>query len=266
MSTLPHMDRLPELAYALARLQCACERVFAADEERLRLFVHLRVGAFISHQEPAFNRESLLAHLLVHGEGTTDTVPHHWTARLLAISNPDRTCALQHSPRTVTTGSAEDMLRRAISSSHATNSTHPDQPPAAYLALHETLDAVNWLKYPLLHPPQPSTDYLDALRAQGVLLLDVLDRWQGLLARDRARITALDRAARSLGTIHQHLGRYPLTSSARTAEATGLTPATSLRGLRQLTIMGITEEITGARRNTQFLYRASADILCKASG
>jgi hypothetical protein len=30
--------------------------------------------------------------------------------------------------------------------------------------------------------------------------------------------------------------------------------------------MGITEEITGARRNTQFLYRASADILCKASG
>jgi hypothetical protein len=158
------------------------------------------------------------------------------------------------------------MLRRAISSSHATNSTHPDQPPAAYLALHETLDAVNWLKYPLLHPPQPSTDYLDALRAQGVLLLDVLDRWQGLLARDRARITALDRAARSLGTIHQHLGRYPLTSSARTAEATGLTPATSLRGLRQLTIMGITEEITGARRNTQFLYRASADILCKASG
>ena len=264
MSTLPHMDRLPELAYALARLQCACERVFAADEERLRLFVHIRVGAFVSRHRPSFNRESLLAHLPTPGDGTTDT--HHWEARLLAISSPDRTCTLQHNPRAVLPVSAEDMLRRAISSSHETNSTHPDQPPAAYLALHEALDALNWFKYPLLHPPQPSTDYLDALRAQGVLLLDVLDRWQGLLARDRARITALDRAARSLGTIHQHLGRYPLTSSARTAEATGLTPATSLRGLRQLTIMGITEEITGARRNTQFLYRAAADILSEANG
>ena len=260
------MDRFPELAYALARLQCVCERVFAADEESLRLLVHLRVRAYAASQQSGFNRETILDLLPTPSPGGMPTTVYDWTAILLAISNPDRTCTLQHSPRADGGPTARDTLHRAISSSHEPESTHPDQLPTAYRELHEALHALNWLKYPLLHPPQPSDNFSEALIVQCILLLDVLERWQGLLARDRARIAALDRAARSLGTIHNHLVRYPLTSTARTAEATGLTPATSLRGLRQLTIMGITEEITGARRNTQFLYRASADILSNASG
>ena len=266
MSTPLQTDRFPDLAYTLARLQCVCERVFAADEEYLRLFVHLRVGAFVSRQAAGINEETLWTHGPLSGPRTTDAALHDWTAMLLAISRQNRTCTIYHNPPTVEGPGAEDVLGRAISLGRAGQNTHPDHLPAAYLALHEALHGLNWLKYPLLHPPQPSTDYADALRVQGILLLNVLDRWQDLLARDRARIAALDRAARSLGTIHHHLVRYPLTSAARTAEATGLTSATSLRGLQQLTIMGITEETTGARRNRQYRYRAAIDLLSEAGG
>ena len=87
---------------------------------------------------------------------------------------------------------------------------------------------------------------------------------QQLLAlsnQDRDRIGTLGRAAPSALQIHRVLMKYPIATSNRLVEKTGLTPATVNKSLVNLQQLGIVRELTAQKRNRLFSYQDYVEIM-----
>ena len=86
-----------------------------------------------------------------------------------------------------------------------------------------------------------------------------------LFERDRQRIGALGRAARSSLLIHDQLKRQPLTSIAALAATTNLTPTTIASSLGKLRSLGIVREVTGGSYGRLYAYDGYLAILSEGS-
>jgi len=103
--------------------------------------------------------------------------------------------------------------------------------------------------------------FLDAVietsRESYEIILSLHNQIQG----DRAKITALGRAAASALAVHQAMLRHPIADIAKLKELTGLTNATIGSSLTRLLKFGIIEETTGNKRNRLFSYKGYIDSL-----
>jgi len=82
-----------------------------------------------------------------------------------------------------------------------------------------------------------------------------------LFDRDRQRIQALGRAARSALRLHQYLQNNPFISISQVAEEVGMTAPTVSAAINRLQGLGILSEFTGRQRNRLFSYHQYLDIL-----
>ena len=110
-------------------------------------------------------------------------------------------------------------------------------------SVRETGDWEAWIKFFLkgvIETAEQATKTMQAIRK--------------LFAEDNDKISEHGKSAASVFKIHNHLQEYPMTTTRRIKEDTGLSRVTVLRGLKILEDLGIAREITGEPRHKLFVY------------
>ncbi len=103
--------------------------------------------------------------------------------------------------------------------------------------------------------------FLDGVIKTANGAVETAQRLSTLFAEDRAKIQQRGRKANSALRVHEGLQRRPVTTLHEVAKTTGLTFPTAGVGMRVLTDLGITNEVTGKRRNRVFAYTTYLDVL-----
>jgi Fic family protein len=86
-----------------------------------------------------------------------------------------------------------------------------------------------------------------------------------LFATNADRINQIGRARLSATVLHELMQKSPLITLPKAAEAMGVSLPTAIKSMENLTELGITEEVTGQRRNRVFVYKAYLDMLSEGT-
>ena len=116
-------------------------------------------------------------------------------------------------------------------------------------------DWEGWIRFYLVGVEEVATQATETSRA----LLSLFES-------DRARVQKVGRGAASAPRVYDGLRRKIIVSIPRAADATGLTRPTVTAALERLAGLGIAREITGKRRDRQFVYSQQLTLLNKGIG
>jgi Fic family protein len=107
--------------------------------------------------------------------------------------------------------------------------------------------------------------FLDGIVTTATQAADAAKQILHLSNADRARIEALGRPAGSVRRVHQLLLERPILSATIAAKRLGLSLPTVRSAIGHLLALGILREITGRRRDQQYVYGAYLDILSEGT-
>jgi Fic family protein len=82
-----------------------------------------------------------------------------------------------------------------------------------------------------------------------------------LFSEDRTKIESMDKPSASTLIVHHYLQRHPITEAKIITTSCNISLPTANKSLRQLSELGIVNEITGKARNKIYVYKKYLDIL-----
>ncbi|WP_193552993.1 Fic family protein [Xanthomonas arboricola] len=107
--------------------------------------------------------------------------------------------------------------------------------------------------------------FLDGVAETAQQAVDTAQRLLALLARDRARITALGQRAGNVGLVFEHFARRVVLSVPQVAPQLSLSAPTIRAAIRTLEQLDIVNELTGQQRHRIFAYQAYLGILSEGA-